>query len=41
MYVQNNDLFLIVSPLYFDTTTNTVDGFNPAFSFFLMIYYIF
>lgn len=31
--VQNNDLFLIVSPLCFDTTADTVDGFNPAFSF--------
>lgn len=31
--MQNNDLFLIVSPLCFDTTADTVDGFNPAFSF--------
>lgn len=31
--MQNNDLFLILSPLYFDTSTDFVDDFNPVFRF--------
>lgn len=32
--VQNNDLFLILSHLYFDISTDFVDGFNPVFRVF-------
>lgn len=35
-YVCKTDLFLIVSLLYFDITTETVNGFEPAFSFLFL-----